>query len=216
MKLRSLLIIAPGALLLIAALAFVFVNKDDGHGHDHSHGAHGHSHSHNDHDHSAGAHSHGTASTAANPGELDHSADWGSVFGKAALPQTWKSITTASENARVALDRADLARVPDLAETIHLGAHALYDQLDTIQRIGEIDTTRLRAALAQLALLADDLLDHAQHGDLARARSTYARLSSAIGVTAIRLPVPLLDAAATSLHPPLTATASAHSHDHTH
>jgi len=224
MSLRSLLIIAPGALLLIAALAFVFVNKDDGHGHDH----HGHSHgAHSDHDHDGHSHGSATASTSAphdhaghshshgGPApqvSIEHSDEWRAHYSSASLPLVFKSLLAARDALRYGLDQdAELPALTRYAETIHLTAHALLDQVVLPQ---PAEQQRLNASLAQTAALADALLEPLHHSERAAARTSFSRLNSAIGVVSIRLPELLQSQAEQLSEAPIFAPAPAHNHAH--
>jgi len=213
MSLRSLLIVAPGALLLVAALAFVFVNKDDGHGHDHHghpHGAHSHNHDHSAHKHAAKDHSsHGGPAPQV---VVEHSDEWREHYGDASLPLVWKSLLAAQDALLDGLGRGEnLPGLTRYAETIHLTAHALLDQVVLPQAI---ERQRLDAALAQTAALADALLEPLHHGDRHAAHATFSRLSSAIGVLKIRLSEQVQTEAEALADEPIFAPAP--THDHTH
>jgi len=212
MSLRSLLIIAPGALLLVAALALVFVNKDDGHGHSHGHG-HGHSHGglfsgtaahdHAGHDHGGPAPTHDHA---------EHSDEWRAIYGETPLPLVWKSLLAARDQLLDGLDNnRDLAPLTAYSETIHLCAHALWEQVSLPTAEAQ---RRLDATLSQTAGLADVLLEALHHGERHAARAALSRLDSAIGVSAIRLPDDLQAAAATLPTAPLFAPTPKHDHKH--
>jgi len=214
MSLRSLLIVAPGALLLIAALAFVFVNKDGGHSHDH----HGHSHGLLSHDHAG--HAHGTSEPAAlhNHGgpapqtPVEHSDEWREHYGEASLPLLWKSLLAAREALLDGLGRGeDLASLTRYTETIHLTAHAFLDQVTLPQTL---EQQRLEAALAQTAALADTLLEALHHSDRHAAHAAFSRLASAIGVVKIRLPEDIQTQAERLADAPIFAPAPAHDHKH--
>jgi len=211
MSLRSLLIVAPGALLLIGALAFVFVNKDDGHGHSH----HGHSHGTHNHDHSAHSHAHDDHSSHGGPAPqvaVEHSDEWREHYNDALLPLVWKSLIAAQDALLDGLGRGeDLPALTRYAETIHLTAHALLDQVLLPQ---VMERQRLDAALAQTAALADTLLEPLHHSDRHAAHATFSRLASAIGVLKIRLPDEIQHQAAQLSEEPIFATAPAHDHKH--
>jgi len=218
MSLRSLLIVAPGALLLVAALAFVFVNKDDGHGHDHhghSHGAHSHDHDHAGHDHSAHNHAAEDHSSHGGPAPqvaVEHSDEWREHYSNASLPLVWKSLLAAQNALLDGLGRGeDLPSLTRYAETIHLTAHALLDQVLLPQ---VMERQRLDAALAQTAALADSLLEPLHHGDRHAAHATFSRLVSAIGVLKIRLPEEIQHEADQIGTGPIFAAAPAHDHKH--
>jgi len=213
MSLRSLLIVAPGALLLIAALAFVFVNKDDGHGHSHNHDHHGHSHG--AHDHSAHSHAGEDHSSHGGPAPqvaVEHSDEWREHYGDASLPLVWKSLLAAQDALRDGIDRAEaLPGLTRYAETIHLTAHALLDQVALPQ---PAEQQRIEAALAQTAALADALLEPLHHGEQLASRATFSRLSSAIGVVKLRLPESVQHQAEQTPEEPIIAPAPAHDHAH--
>jgi len=224
MSLRSLLILAPGALLLIAALAFVFVTKDDGHGHDHHSHSHG-AHADHNHDHDHAGHAHGTSSSPAAHDHsthshggtapqvsIEHSDEWREHYGEASLPLLWKSLLAAQDALIDGLGRSDdLPEFTRYAETIHLTAHALLDQVVLPQ---PSEQQRLNASLAQTAALADTLLEPLHHNDRPAAHATFSRLTSAIGVLKIRLPELLQNQAEQLDEEPSFAPAPAHTHDH--
>jgi len=213
MSLRSLLIVAPGALLLIGALAFVFVRKDDGHGHDH----HGHSHGAHNHDHSAHSHAAEDHSSHGGPAPqvaIEHSDEWREHYSNASLPLVWKSLLAAQDALLDGLGKADnLAGLTRYAETIHLTAHALLDQV-SLPRPAE--QQRIEASLAQTAALADALLEPLHHSELLAAQATLSRLSSAIGVLKIRLPDQVQSQAEQLADEAIFAEAPAHDLDHKH
>jgi len=203
MSLRSLLIVAPGALLLIAALAFVFVNKDDGHGHDH----HGHSHGALGHDHAG--HSHGGPAPQV---AIEHSDEWREHYGDASLPLLWKSLLAAQDALHDGLGRGEnLLGLTRYTETIHLTAHALLDQVALPQ---PAEQQRIEASLAQTAALADTLLEALHHGDRHAAHAAFSRLTSAIGVLKIRLPETVQTQAEQLTAEPIFAPTPTHDHKH--
>jgi|GEM_PF-885764 len=226
MSLRSLLIVAPGALLLIAALAFVFVNKDDGHGHyGHSHGAHSHDHDHAGHAHgpaaAPAAHNHAARhegedhSSHGGPAPqvaVEHSNEWREHYGDASLPLVWKSLLAAQDALLDGLGRAEnLPGLTRYAETIHLTAHALLDQ---VALPSPAEQQRIEASLAQTAALADALLETLHHSDRHAAHATFSRLTSAIGVVKIRLPETIQSQAEQLSAESIFAPTPAHTHSH--
>ncbi len=129
------------------------------------------------------------AAPAAAPAE--HPPEWAELFGGAALPVGWQS----AEAARVKIDAAVQARSFDgiaaWAETIHLAAHALDDQvkLDDPER-----QRRLTGALVQAARLADEVLDAARHREAEKLGEAFRRLTSALKLAALRLPAEVVNA----------------------
>lgn len=127
------------------------------------------------------------------PHSHDHQPEWAEVFGGASLPAVWQSLTAAVNNASSSLAANQLEHVGDMAETIHLGAHALADQvkMDDAEK-----KKRLDAALTQAAKIADDLLDAAQHKETAAANAALARIQAAMALAKVRLPKEITDAPA--------------------
>lgn len=171
--------------LLAASAATLSAAPGTGHGHDAGH-----------------AHGHGSA---AKP-------EWSALFGDAPLPVVWRSLTASRDNIETALAASKLDGVAAWAETIHLAAHALADQVKTAD---EAAHKRLASALAQAAKLADEVLDAAQHGNARSATNSFTRLKSALTVAQGRLPAELVEAAAAPAVEPRFATAPAHA-DHHH
>lgn len=182
MKTSALLLTA---LFATASAATLSAGPGHGHGHDAGH-AHGHA--------SAGQ------------------SEWSALFGEAPLPVVWRSATASRENIETALAAGKLDGVAAWAETIHLAAHALADQVKTPD---EAAHKRLAAALAQAAKLADDVLDAAQHNNPRAATSSFTRLKSALTVAQSRLPAELIEAAAAQAVEPRFASEPAHK-DHKH
>ncbi len=154
----------------------------------------------NAHDHADGAHEHAH-------GEQP---EWAELFGDASLPVVWQSATASSEHITAALGARKTEGVAAWAETIHLAAHALIDQvtLDDSQR-----KKRLDAALEQAAKIADEVLDAAQHSEHEKASVAFKRLQSALAVARTRLPKEIADAPAGT---PRFAEAPEHGDDHGH
>lgn len=152
------------------------------------------------------------AGASAAPGH-DHSreetSEWAELFGDASLPVVWQSITASTEKitATVATQKSD--GVADWAETIHLAAHALIDQVK-LTDIGH--KRRLDAALEQAAKLADEVLDAAQHDEIDGLAAAFRRLQSALLLTQSRLPKAITEA---SPETPRFAKAEQHD-DHSH
>lgn len=137
-------------------------------------------------------------------------AEWAALFGDAPLPVVWRSITASRDQIETALAGNKLDGVPAWAETIHLAAHALADQI----KLPDPDAhRRLAAALTQAAQVADAVLDASQHDETRRAATSFTRLKSALTVTQGRLPADLVAAAPTA--EPRFAAAPAHD-DHHH
>lgn len=111
--------------------------------------------------------------------------EWADLFGDASLPIVWQSTLAASEKIAAAVKAKDLAGVPDWAETIHLGAHALADQ---VKLPDPEQQKRFRGALAQAARLADTVMDGANHNDVEKTAAAYQRMKSALALAQTRLP----------------------------
>lgn len=117
--------------------------------------------------------------------------EWAEVFGGASLATVWQSATAAAEKLAAALAAQDLPAVPPLAETAHLAAHALLDQvkLDDPER-----QKRLHATLEHAAQLADDIMDAARRNDSAKLGDAFPRLQAALQLAARRLPQEIVTA----------------------
>lgn len=128
------------------------------------------------------------AGASAAPGH-DHSheetPEWAELFGDASLPVVWQSITASTEKITAAVATQKSDGVADWAETIHLAAHALIDQVE-LPDAGR--KKRLDAALEQAAKLADEVLDAAQHEAIDQLAAAFKRLQSALLLTQSRLP----------------------------
>lgn len=118
-------------------------------------------------------------------------AEWAALFGGAPLPTVWQSARAAVEKIATALAAQDLFVVPPLAETAHLAAHALLDQvkLDDPER-----QKRLHATLAHAAQLADEVMAAARHNDSAKLGDAFPRLQAALQLAARRLPKEIVTA----------------------
>lgn len=139
----------------------------------------------------------------------DKQPEWAALFGGASLPAVWQSLGAASDRIATSLAAGKLDGVADMAETIHLGAHALVDQV----KLDDKETKkRLDAALAQAARIADDILNAAQHGDVAATASAHRRAQAALALAQARLPKEIVDAPPQS---PRFGTAPKHG-DHAH
>lgn len=140
-----------------------------------------------------------SAGLLAGPGGQPHSHDdqpeWAGVFGGASLPVVWQSLNAAATKAASGIAASQLAEVADMAETIHLAAHALSDQVK-LDDAGK--KKRLDSALSQAAGIADDLLDAAQHGETAAAGEALRRIQSALALAKSRLPKEITEAPAGS------------------
>lgn len=133
--------------------------------------------------------------------------EWAELFGGASLPVVWQSVAAASARIDAALNAQKLDGVADWAETIHLGSHALDDQikLDDAQR-----ARRLKGALEQAARIADDVLDAAHHNETEQAVEAQRRLKAALALTKIRLPKDVVDAPQQEVR---FAKSAGHAHD---
>lgn len=126
----------------------------------------------------------GTAKAAADP-------EWAEVFGDASLAVIWQSAWAASERITAALVDRKLAGIASLAETVHVAAHALVDQvkLDDSER-----NKRLHGALNQTARIADDVITHANHDKPDETAAAHRRLKSALALVKLRLPAAIIEA----------------------
>jgi hypothetical protein len=149
------------------------------------------------------------AQSAVSTAPAPEAPEWAELFGDASLPVVWQSAQASTERIAAALAVQRMDGVADWAETIHLAAHALMDQV----RLPDPERQkRLAAALRQAAMLADEVLDGAQHEEAARAAAAFKRLSSALTLARHGLPK---DITAAPAGQPRFAKASAHGdHDH--
>ncbi len=133
--------------------------------------------------------------------------EWAELFGGASLPVVWQSVSAASDKIDAALAAKKLDGVADWAETIHLGSHALEDQIkvDDAER-----AKRLKGAFDQASKIADDVLNAANHNELEKAVDAQRRLKSALTLAKARMPKEILDAPKQELR---FAKASGHTHD---
>lgn len=133
--------------------------------------------------------------------------EWAELFGGASLPVVWQSISAASEKIDAALATKQLDGVADWAETIHLGSHALEDQvkIDDPER-----AKRLKGAVEQAEKIADDVLDGANHNETDKVADAHRRLKAALALAKSRLPKEIIDAPKQEVR---FAKAAGHAHD---
>ena len=133
--------------------------------------------------------------------------EWAELFGGASLPVVWQSVSAASDKIDQALAAKKLEGVADWAETIHVGAHALEDQV----KVADADRAkRLKGALEQAAKIADAVINGANHNEPDQAADAQRRLKAALALAKTRLPKEIIDA------PPQTprfAKVSGHAHN---
>jgi hypothetical protein len=147
----------------------------------------------------------------AGPGHSHGEPEWAVLFGDASLPVVWQSATAAAEKINAALTAKKMDGIPDWAETVHLAAHALSDQVKLPNAEAK---KRLDAALGQAAKIADEVLDGAQHNEAAKTAAAFKRMQSALTLAKTRLPKEITEAAPQT---PRFATARKHDdHDHKH
>jgi len=133
--------------------------------------------------------------------------EWAELFGGASLPVVWQSVSAASEKIDAALAAKKLDGVADWAETIHLGSHALEDQIkiDDAER-----AKRLKGAFEQAAKIADDVINAANHNEMDKAADAQRRLKSALALAKARMPKEILDAPKQDVR---FAKSAGHAHD---
>jgi hypothetical protein len=121
----------------------------------------------------------------------ENAAEWAELFGGASLPVVWQSASAASEKIDAALAARKLDGVASWAETIHLASHALEDQVkvDDPER-----AKRLKGALAQVAKIADDMMDAANHNEAEKTADAQRRLKAALALAKSRMPKEILEA----------------------
>ncbi len=111
--------------------------------------------------------------------------EWAELFGGASLPVIWQSIEAAAAKANTALAAGRTTGVAAWAETVHLGAHALVDQ---IRPEDPERAKRLHAVLEHAARLADEVLAAAGRNEIDLAAAAHRRLQSALALARLRLP----------------------------
>jgi hypothetical protein len=145
--------------------------------------------------------------SAAQPAQQEAAPEWAGLFGGASLPVVWQSASAASDRIAAALAAKSMVGVADWAETIHLAAHALDDQV----KLGDAERARrLTGALGQAAKIADDVLDGANHNEFDRTADAYRRLKSALMLARSRLPREIVEAPPQEVR---FAKAGGHEHD---
>lgn len=133
--------------------------------------------------------------------------EWAELFGGASLPVVWQSASAAAKKIDAAIAAKSFAGVADWAETVHLAAHALEDQvkLDDAGR-----QKRLNAALEQAAKLADEVIDAAEHKEPEKLADSFRRMNAALKLAASRLPKNIVEAPPQEVR---FAKAAGHAHD---
>lgn len=146
-------------------------------------------------------------STSAAADKKGNAPEWAELFGGASLPVVWQSTAAASEKIDAALAVKKMEGIAAWAETIHLGAHALEDQV----KIPDAERAkRLQGALGQAAKIADDVLNAANHNEVEKAADAQRRLKAALALAKSRLPKEIIDAPKQELR---FAKASGPAHD---
>ena len=117
--------------------------------------------------------------------------EWAELFGGASQPAIWQSIETAAAKVTAALAGGQTAGIGAWAETVHLGAHALVDQItpEDPER-----ARRLHAVLEHAARLADEVLATAERKEIDLAAAAHRRLQSALALARLRLPPAITNA----------------------
>lgn len=126
------------------------------------------------------------------PAKPDHrQAEWYELFGDAPLPVVWQSAQASLAKITAAVSAKSSDGVADWAETIHLAAHALVDQ---VQLPDAERKKRLDAALEQAARIADEVLDAAHHHEAEKLAESSRRLHAAMTLGRTRLPREITEA----------------------
>jgi len=121
--------------------------------------------------------------------------EWAELFGDVAPAVAWQSAQAAAERITSALAAGRTEGVADWAETIHLAAHALTDQV----KLPDAERKRrLDGALLQAARLADQVLDAARRAEAEKLSEAFRRLRSALALSQGRLPAEITAAPPTS------------------
>ena len=117
--------------------------------------------------------------------------DWAELFGGASQPAIWQSIEAAAAKVTAALAGGQTAGVAAWAETVHLGAHALVDQ---VKPEDPERAQRLHAVLEHAARLADEVIATAGRKEIDLAAAAHRRLQSALALARLRLPPAITNA----------------------
>lgn len=111
--------------------------------------------------------------------------EWAELFGGASQPAIWQSIEAAAAKVTAALAGGQTTGVAAWAETVHLGAHALVDQ---VKPEDPERAQRLHAVLEHAARLADEVIATAGRNEIDLAAAAHRRLLSALALARLRLP----------------------------
>ena len=125
------------------------------------------------------------ASPPPNPPAPTTAPEWAELFGGASQPAIWQSIEAAAAQVTAALAGGQTAGVAAWAETIHLGTHALVDQ---VKPEDPERAQRLHAVLEHAARLADEVIATAGRKEIDLAAAAHRRLQSALALARLRLP----------------------------
>ena len=117
--------------------------------------------------------------------------EWAELFGGASQPAIWQSIEAAAAKVTAALAGGQTAGVAAWAETVHLGAHALVDQ---VKPEDPERAQRLHAVLEHAARLADEVIATAGRKEIDLAAAAHRRLQSALALARLRLPPAITNA----------------------
>jgi hypothetical protein len=132
-----------------------------------------------------------TKKDAAKAEKKESTTEWAALFGGASLPVVWQSVSAASEKIDAALAAKKLDGIADWAETIHLGSHALEDQ---IKLADPERAKRLTGAFEQAAKIAEDVLNAANHNEADKVADAHRRLKAALALAKVRMPKDILEA----------------------
>lgn len=111
--------------------------------------------------------------------------EWAGLFGGASLPVVWQSAGAAATRITAAIGARSFDGVPEWAETVHLAAHALEDQV----RLEDPERRkRLGGALRQAAKIADEVIEAARQREPEQLAESFRRLQAALQLAALRLP----------------------------
>lgn len=111
--------------------------------------------------------------------------EWDKQFRGVTLPAVWQRAQAALAKIEAGLATKAYADVAVQAETIHLAAHALDDQVKLEDRERQ---KRLRGALSQAAKIADDVIEAAERKAPDELAEAFRRLSAAMRLAGMRLP----------------------------
>jgi hypothetical protein len=136
-----------------------------------------------------GDHKHKKKANAA--AKAEKQPEWAGLFGGASLPVVWQSASAAATHIAAAINAKKFEGVAEWAETVHLAAHALEDQV----KLSDAEQQkRLKGALEQAAKIADDVIGAANQKEAEKLADSFRRMNAALKLAATRLPKEIVNA----------------------